>query len=54
MFLVLRKRNPLIIVPQIINVEFLSYVVKVFTLSNRLFANMMCYHTSLKFIAGFA
>lgn len=45
---------PLIIVPLIISIEFLSYIVKVFTLSIRLFANMTSGHTLLKIIAGFA
>ena len=52
--LFLPRGVPLIIVPLIITIEFLSYVVKVFTLSIRLFANMTSGHTLLKIIAGFS
>nr|AHX02466.1 ATP synthase F0 subunit 6 [Plocamium cartilagineum] len=45
---------PLVIIPLLITIEFLSYIVKVFTLSIRLFANMTSGHTLLKIIAGFA
>nr|YP_011017832.1 ATP synthase F0 subunit a [Pseudoceramium tenerrimum]WQF69708.1 ATP synthase F0 subunit a [Pseudoceramium tenerrimum]WQF69744.1 ATP synthase F0 subunit a [Pseudoceramium tenerrimum] len=40
--------------PLLITIEFLSYIVKVFTLSIRLFANMTSGHTLLKIIAGFS
>lgn len=52
--LFLPRGVPLIIVPLIITIEFLSYVVKVFTLAIRLFANMTSGHTLLKIIAGFS
>nr|YP_010199580.1 ATP synthase F0 subunit a [Gracilaria caudata]UAD89438.1 ATP synthase F0 subunit a [Gracilaria caudata] len=52
--LFLPRGVPLPIVPLLITIEFLSYVVKVFTLSIRLFANMTSGHTLLKIIAGFA
>lgn len=52
--LFLPKGVPLVIVPLIVTIEFLSYIVKVFTLSIRLFANMTSGHTLLKIIAGFA
>nr|UAD89813.1 ATP synthase F0 subunit a [Gracilaria salicornia] len=52
--LFLPRGVPLPIIPLLITIEFLSYVVKVFTLSIRLFANMTSGHTLLKIIAGFA
>nr|WCH57818.1 ATP synthase F0 subunit a [Hypnea spinella] len=52
--LFLPRGVPLAIVPLLITIEFLSYIVKVFTLSIRLFANMTSGHTLLKIIAGFA
>lgn len=52
--LFLPRGVPLIIVPLIVTIEFLSYIIKVFTLSIRLFANMTSGHTLLKIIAGFA
>jgi len=52
--LFLPRGVPLIIVPLLITIEFLSYIVKVFTLSIRLFANMTSGHTLLKIIAGFS
>lgn len=52
--LFLPKGVPLFIVPLLITIEFLSYIVKVFTLSIRLFANMTSGHTLLKIIAGFS
>nr|YP_010620162.1 ATP synthase F1 subunit 6 [Herposiphonia versicolor]WAX04198.1 ATP synthase F1 subunit 6 [Herposiphonia versicolor] len=52
--LFLPRNVPLIIVPLLISIEFLSYIVKVFTLAIRLFANMTSGHTLLKIIAGFA
>jgi F-type H+-transporting ATPase subunit a len=50
--LFLPRGVPLIIVPLV--TEFISFIVKVFTLSIRLFANMTSGHTLLKIIAGFA
>nr|YP_009040496.1 ATP synthase F0 subunit 6 [Kappaphycus striatus]AHG98595.1 ATP synthase F0 subunit 6 [Kappaphycus striatus] len=52
--LFLPRGVPLGIVPLLITIEFLSYTVKVFTLSIRLFANMTSGHTLLKIIAGFS
>lgn len=52
--LFLPRNVPLIIVPLLVTIEFLSYIVKVFTLAIRLFANMTSGHTLLKIIAGFA
>ena len=52
--LFLPKGVPLIIIPLLITIEFISYIIKVFTLSIRLFANMTSGHTLLKIIAGFA
>lgn len=52
--LFLPRNVPLIIVPLLVTIEFLSYLVKVFTLAIRLFANMTSGHTLLKIIAGFA
>nr|AHX02560.1 ATP synthase F0 subunit 6 [Sebdenia flabellata] len=52
--LFLPRGVPLPIVPLLITIEFLSYIIKVFTLSIRLFANMTSGHTLLKIIAGFA
>nr|YP_004062235.1 ATP synthase F0 subunit 6 [Plocamiocolax pulvinata]ADR03251.1 ATP synthase F0 subunit 6 [Plocamiocolax pulvinata] len=52
--LFLPRGVPLAIIPLLITIEFLSYIVKVFTLSIRLFANMTSGHTLLKIIAGFA
>nr|AYR06684.1 ATP synthase F0 subunit 6 [Rhodogorgon sp.] len=52
--LFLPRGVPLIIIPLLVTIEIVSYVVKVFTLSIRLFANMTSGHTLLKIIAGFA
>lgn len=45
---------PLIIAPFLVGVELISYVARVFSLSIRLFANMMSGHTLLKILSGFA
>ena len=52
--LFLPRNVPLIIVPLLVTIEFLSYIIRVFTLAIRLFANMTSGHTLLKIIAGFA
>ena len=52
--LFLPRGVPLVILPLLVTIEFISYVVKVFTLSIRLFANMTSGHTLLKIIAGFS
>ena len=50
----LPKGVPLIIMPLLITIEIISYLIKVFTLSIRLFANMTSGHALLKIIAGFS
>ena len=40
--------------PLLITIEIISYLIKVFTLSIRLFANMTSGHALLKIIAGFS
>lgn len=45
---------PLMIVPFLILIEVVSYVAKVFSLSIRLFANMMSGHALLKILIGFS
>lgn len=45
---------PLAIAPFLILIEIVSYVAKVFSLSIRLFANMMSGHALLKILIGFA
>ena len=52
--LFLPKGVPLIIMPLLVTIELVSYIIKVFTLSIRLFANMTSGHTLLKIIAGFS
>nr|AIA61060.1 ATP synthase F0 subunit 6 [Cyanidiaceae sp. MX-AZ01] len=50
----LPKGAPIAILPLLVIIEFVSYIVKVFTLAIRLFANMTSGHTLLKIIAGFS
>jgi len=45
---------PLAIAPILIPIEFVSYIARVFSLSIRLFANMMSGHALLKILIGFA
>lgn len=45
---------PLLIAPFLILIEIVSYVAKVFSLSIRLFANMMSGHALLKILIGFS
>ena len=45
---------PSAILPGLVLIEILSYFARVFSLSIRLFANMMSGHTLLKILAGFA
>lgn len=54
MAIFLPKGAPLPIIPLLVVIEFVSYIVKVFTLAIRLFANITSGHTLLKIIAGFA
>jgi len=52
--LFLPKNVPPAIVPLLVVIEVISYCIKVFTLSIRLFANMTSGHTLLKVIGGFS
>lgn len=52
--LFLPRGVPLIIMPLLVTIEIVSYTIKVFTLSIRLFANMTSGHTLLKIVAGFS
>jgi F-type H+-transporting ATPase subunit a len=45
---------PLLIIPFLIIIEIVSYIAKVFSLSIRLFANMMSGHALLKILIGFS
>lgn len=45
---------PLVIAPFLVVIEFISYIAKVFSLSIRLFANMMSGHALLKILIGFS
>jgi len=46
--------SPLVLAPLIAAVEFISYFSRIFSLSIRLFANMMAGHTLLKILIGFS
>lgn len=46
--------SPLLITPFLILIEAVSYIARVFSLSIRLFANMMSGHALLKILIGFA
>jgi ATP synthase subunit 6 len=52
--LFLPSGTPLWIIPFLVLIELLSYVARVFSLSIRLFANMMSGHALLKILIGFA
>ena len=52
--LLLPSGVPLAIAPFLVLIELVSYVAKVFSLSIRLFANMMSGHALLKILIGFA
>lgn len=45
---------PVLLIPLLIPIEFISYIFRVISLSVRLFANMMAGHTLLKVIGGFS
>lgn len=45
---------PVVIRPFLVIIELISYIARVFSLSIRLFANMMAGHTLLKILIGFA
>nr|YP_010338812.1 ATP synthase F0 subunit 6 [Glaucosphaera vacuolata]UNJ18762.1 ATP synthase F0 subunit 6 [Glaucosphaera vacuolata] len=49
----LPKGTPVFIIPLLVVIEFISYVIKVFTLSIRLFANMVSGHILLKIVVTF-
>jgi ATP synthase subunit 6 len=46
--------SPFLMSPLLVPIEIISYIARVFSLSIRLFANMMAGHCLLKIIAGFA
>jgi ATP synthase subunit 6 len=52
--LFLPSGTPLAIAPLLVLIELVSYVARVFSLSIRLFANMMSGHTLLKILIGFS
>jgi len=54
MNLFLPSGAPLAITPFLIVIEAVSYVARVFSLSVRLFANMMSGHALLKILIGFS
>lgn len=45
---------PLLIAPFLVLIEIISYIARVFSLSIRLFANMMSGHTLLKILSSFS
>nr|YP_010338846.1 ATP synthase F0 subunit 6 [Madagascaria erythrocladioides]UNJ18796.1 ATP synthase F0 subunit 6 [Madagascaria erythrocladioides] len=49
----LPKGVPFFIIPLLVVIELISYIIKVFTLAIRLFANITSGHTLLKIIASF-
>nr|YP_010338852.1 ATP synthase F0 subunit 6 [Neorhodella cyanea]UNJ18802.1 ATP synthase F0 subunit 6 [Neorhodella cyanea] len=49
----LPKNTPVFIIPLLVVIELISYIIKIFTLSIRLFANITSGHALLKIIAGF-
>jgi ATP synthase subunit 6 len=51
--LFLPEGAPLVIMPFIVTIEIISYIARVFSLSIRLFANMMAGHTLLNILAWF-
>lgn len=51
--LFLPEGTPLIMSPFIVVVEFISYIARVFSISIRLFANLMSGHTLLKILSSF-
>lgn len=52
--LFLPSGTPLPVIPFLVVIELISYIARVFSLSIRLFANMMSGHTLLKILSGFA
>jgi F0F1-type ATP synthase membrane subunit a len=54
MDLFLPSGAPLAIAPFLIFIEAVSYIARVFSLSIRLFANMMSGHALLKILIGFS
>lgn len=51
--LFLPNNIPFIIIPLLVVIEFISYYSRIFSLSIRLFANMMSGHILLKILIGF-
>lgn len=49
----LPSSSPVLITPLLLMVEFVSYIARVFSLSIRLFANMMAGHALMKILSGF-
>ena len=47
------KGGPIWLIPLIVVIEFISYLLRTFSLSIRLFANMMAGHTLLHILASF-
>lgn len=45
---------PVILAPLLIFIELVSYIARIFSLSIRLFANMMSGHALLKILIGFS
>jgi ATP synthase subunit 6 len=45
---------PVLIAPLLVPIEFISYIARIFSLSIRLFANMMSGHALLKILIGFS
>ena len=44
---------PIVLLPLLVSIEIISYLIRPFSLSIRLFANMMAGHTMLKVFGGF-
>lgn len=45
---------PVVLIPLLVPIEFISYIFRLISLSVRLFANMLAGHTLIKVIAGFS
>jgi F-type H+-transporting ATPase subunit a len=52
-FALFKPEAPIILVPLIFAIEFVSYLLRTFSLSIRLFANMMAGHTLLHILSSF-
>jgi F-type H+-transporting ATPase subunit a len=51
--LFLPNNTPLFLIPLLIPIEIISYIARIFSLSIRLFANMVAGHALLKILSGF-